>query len=152
MQQYTWFFSLRQPLSSEKKEAVEHSFARFLSQWKTHGTPVDGMISLKYDQFVIVQADPAVNRPSGCSIDSLKRAISTILQQEQLEWLDAGMVFYRRTGGEIQSVNFREIPALVKSGEITPETIVFDNSLDQSDDLSKWEVAVKHTWLNRYFR
>ncbi|MEZ4772453.1 MAG: hypothetical protein R3D00_04660 [Bacteroidia bacterium] len=152
MQQYTWFFSLRQPLSSEKKKGVQHSFDQFLSQWKTHGTPVDGMIDLKYDQFVIVQADPGVSRPSGCSIDSLKRAITTILQQEQLEWMDAAMVSYRDAHGVIRSVNFREISALVANGQLTAETIVFDNSLDQSDDLSKWEVPMKHTWLKRYLK
>lgn len=152
MQQYTWFFSLQKPLSSEKKKEVQHSFAHFLSQWKTHGTPVEGMVDLKYDQFVIVQADPAVSRPSGCSIDSLKRAITTILQQEQLDWMDAAMVSYRDSQGVIRSVNFREIPALVAAGELTPETIVFDNSLDQSDDLSKWEVPMKNTWLKRYLK
>ncbi|MDX2250040.1 MAG: hypothetical protein SF052_24870 [Bacteroidia bacterium] len=152
MQQYTWFFALGQPLSSEKKKAVQHSFEQFLSQWKTHGTPVDGLVDLRYDRFVIVQADPSANRPSGCSIDSLKRGISAVLREEKLDWLDAGVVFYRDKEGLIRSVFFREIPDLVKSGELTPDSIVFDHSLDQSDDLSKWEVPLKNTWLKRYFK
>lgn len=152
MQQFTWFFSLKEPLSPEMKEALSGSFAAFLNQWKSHGTPVDGMIDIRHDQFVIVQADPEVERPSGCSIDSLKRSVSTILTHHQLEWLEAGYVFFRNSAGDVQSVHFREIPSLVENGVLTEDTIVFDNSLAQSDDLSRWELPLKQTWLKRYLQ
>ncbi|MCB0854529.1 MAG: hypothetical protein KDD63_20045 [Bacteroidetes bacterium] len=151
MQQYTWFYSLKSPLSPEQVAALEVDFAQFLSKWNTHGTPVDGLITLKYNRFIIIQSDPKVARPSGCSIDSLKRAIGEILNAHRLEVVDSAYIFYRDGNDEIQSTHFSKIPGLVNDGTLRPETIVLDHSLDQSDDLSKWETAMENTWLNRYF-
>jgi hypothetical protein len=151
MQQYTWFYSLKSPLSPEQVAALEVDFAQFLSQWKTHGTPVEGLITIKHDRFIVIQSDPGVGRPSGCSIDSLKHAIGQILNAHRLEVVDAAHIFYRGENGEIQTTHFSKISALVNDGVLTPETIVFDHSLDQSDDLSKWEMPMSGTWLNRYF-
>ncbi|MEZ4847271.1 MAG: hypothetical protein R3B93_01285 [Bacteroidia bacterium] len=94
MQQYTWFYSLKSPLSPEQVAALEVDFAQFLSKWNTHGTPVDGLITLKYNRFIIIQSDPKVARPSGCSIDSLKRAIGEILNAHRLEVVDSAYIFY----------------------------------------------------------
>ena len=151
MQNYTWFYSLKSSLSPEQEQALEVDFANFLNQWKTHGTPVDGLIALKYGRFIIIQSDPQVSRPSGCSIDSLKRSISQILNAHGHEVLDAAHVYYRDQNQDIQVTHFSKIPSLVASGDLTPETIVFDHSLAQSDDLSKWELPMSQTWLDRYF-
>ena len=151
MQQYTWFYSLKSTLSPETKQALEVDFAQFLNQWKTHGTPVDGLINLQHDRFIIIQSDPGVSRPSGCSIDSLKQNISQIISNHGLEVLDAANVFYRSAEGQIDVTHFSKISALVAKGTLTPETIVFDHSLDQSDDLSKWELPMSQTWFKPLF-
>ncbi|MEO0898187.1 MAG: hypothetical protein AAFY71_17380 [Bacteroidota bacterium] len=150
MQEYTWFFSLKNELKLEQKEALEKDFATFTAQWQTHGTPVDGLVSIKYDRFIIAQASPTVARPSGCSIDSLKRGITQILQHHQLKTLDNGYVFYRNEEGQIDEVHFRELPQYVDGGRLTASTIVLDHSLSQTDDLGKWEMPLQATWLKRF--
>jgi hypothetical protein len=150
MQQYTWFYSLANTLTPEQETALKADFDQFLSQWKTHGTPVDGMIQIRHQRFVIIQSNPAEGRPSGCSIDSLKKAVGQILNHHGLQALESSQVFFRNNGDGIQSTDFRQIPELVKSGTLSPETLIFDHSLAQSDDLSKWEVPLKQTWLKRY--
>lgn len=150
MQQYTWFFSLEHPVAEAQQAALQADFDRFTAQWKTHGQPVEGLIGLRHGQFVVVQANPGQARPSGCSIDSLKRGVEQILGQHQLTWLDPAWVFYRAADGQIKRVLFRQIPALIASGELTGDSLVFDHSLNQSDDLSRWEVPLRDTWLRRY--
>ncbi len=150
MQQYTWFFSLEKPLSAEEEAALQSDFDRFTAQWKSHGTPVSGLIQIRYGRFVVVQADPSQARPSGCSIDSLKRGVEELLRRRDIAWLDPAWVFYRRDNGEIDKVMFNQIPALLADGEMHAETLVFDHSLAQSDDLSRWEVPMQQTWLSRY--
>ena len=150
MQAYTWFYSLVTPLTASQEAALRADFAAFTQQWQSHGTPVDGLIQVKYKRFIIAQANPTDSRPSGCSIDSLKRGIEQILVRHQLPWLDAAYVFFRKDTDEIEAVHFREIATLVQSGTLKADTTVFDHSLSQSDDLSKWEVPLKQTWLKRH--
>lgn len=150
MQSYTWFYSLPNSLTESQEQALKVDFETFLHQWKSHGTPVEGMIQLKHRQFVIIQSNPADSRPSGCSIDSLKRAIEQILSRHGLQWVDASNVFYIDKTGEIQRVNFRELPQLIEAKTIGPDTIVLDHTLSQSDDLSLWERPLSQTWMKRY--
>lgn len=150
MQQYTWFYSLPQSLSAEQEAALKMDFDQFVGQWKTHGAPVDGLIQIKHRQFVIVQSNPAEGRPSGCSIDSLKKAVGQILQKHGLQAVEASQVFFEDATQHIRSVDFRQIPQLIKEGTLTPETKIFDHSLAHSDDLRKWEIPLKQSWLKRY--
>ena len=152
MQLYTWIYSLKQTLSSDTEASLQRAISAFLSQWKSHGTPVEGMIQLKYQRFVIVQANPEDERPSGCSMDSLKRAVSSILEEHHLEQVDAGYVFFRNANGEIEHVFHRDLQSHIAQGKLQAETIVFDHTLSQSDDLTVWEVPLSSTWLKRYLK
>lgn len=150
MQSHTWFFSLKDELSKEQLEALQVDFDRFTAQWKTHGKPVDGLIRLRHKRFVIAQANPGDDRPSGCSIDSLRRGIGEILQKHQLKTLDNGYVFFVDEEGNVQEVHFRELPQYIKGGRLGANTVVLDHSLSQTDDLEKWEVPLQSTWLKRF--
>jgi len=150
MQRYTWIYSLASPLAKDQCTQLAQAFEAFLNQWQSHGTPVAGQIYLAHDHFVIIQANPNEDRPSGCSIDSLKKTVEQILQQHGLNWVDASHIFYQRTNGTIGSVHFQELSAQIEQGTLTADTVVFDHSLGQSDDLSQWEVPLKATWMKRF--
>ncbi len=149
MQLYTWFYSLSQPLSTSAEQALLEDFNNFLAQWKSHGVPVEGMIEIRYQQFIVIKSDSGDSRPSGCSIDSLKKSVGTILQQHGLEVMDPAYVFYRKADGSIKQTHFRELAALATAGELTAETTVFDNSLGNSDDMNRWETQLQDTWMKR---
>lgn len=150
MQKYTWFFTLKEALSPAEAEQLNADFLTFLNQWKSHGTPVDGLITLKYNQFVIIQADPAQPRPSGCSIDSLRRSVEQILVHRQRQWVEPAYVAFKDAEGKVQLTHFQKIPELIAQGTLSAETTILDNTLSQSDDLSRWEVQLADSWLKRY--
>ncbi|MEM6630939.1 MAG: hypothetical protein AAF694_14760 [Bacteroidota bacterium] len=150
MQRYTWIYSLSQPTTAEQTAYLKQSFGEFLGKWNSHGTPVAGEITLAYQRFVIIQANPGEDRPSGCSIDGLKRTVEGILQQKGLTWVEASQVFFKDPEEQIQSIDFRALPTFIQQGKLKSETKVFDHTLNQSDDLSKWEVPLKETWMKRF--
>lgn len=152
MQQYTWIYSLSETLSSAQNEHLSAQFEAFAKNWKSHGTPVEGTISLHYQRFIIVQADMQTERPSGCSIDSMRKTVENVLKEAGLFYTDAAQIYYRNAANEIASVHFKDIPALISKGELNENTIVFDNTLSASDDLSKWEVPLAQTWLKRFLK
>ena len=145
-----WFFSIKTSLSPAKASALQADLDRFTANWKSHGADVVGGATLKYHRFVIVQADPNDPRPSGCSIDSMRKSVEDILAHHQIECLDAGHVFYRGPEGQIEGANFRELPSLVANGTLSAGTIMFDHTLSQTDDLNRWEVPLVETWAKRY--
>lgn len=150
MQRYTWIFSLLSPVSEPVAASLRTAFEAFQGQWKSHGTPVSGMIQLHHNQFVVVQANNDEGRPSGCSIDSLRRGVTAILAQQQLAWADGCEIFYRQPNGSIAIAHFHQIPALVENGSLGPDSIVFDHTLGDSDDLTRWELPMNQTWMKRY--
>ena len=149
MQRYTWFYTLAETLTESEEQTLKAAFDAFTNQWKSHGQPIQGLIKMRYKRFVIVQSDQGDDRPSGCSIDNMKRNVANILEKHQHNTLDAAWVSFKE-GDQIRSVHFRDIPSLVKEGVLKPDTTVFDHSLSQSDDLSKWEVPMSVTWLSRF--
>jgi hypothetical protein len=150
MQQYTWIYSLNEALSAAQNEALSAQFQAFSQNWKSHGTPVEGNVNIHYQRFIIVQADMQSERPSGCSIDSMRKTVENVLNAQGLSYTDAAQIYCRNAENEIVSVNFREISALLEKGEMNENTLVFDNTLSNSDDLSKWEVPLGQTWLKRF--
>lgn len=150
MTKYTWFYSFAESLSADQIATLEADFQAFLDQWKTHGTPVKASIELRYGRFVIIQADPSDGRPSGCSIDSMRHAVEQILTNHGHPWLDNAHVYLRDENGEILAPHFSELPALAAAGKLKEDTMVYDHSLNQTDDLGKWEVSLAETWLKRY--
>ena len=150
MTRYTWIYTLHADADSALADALQADFDLFLNQWKTHGTPVKGSIQVHHHRFIIVQADPADDRPSGCSIDSMRHAVEAILQKHHQSWLDNGKIAYRAADDSIQAIGFQQIGSLLESGELHPDAIVFDNTLSHTDDLANWELPLKQTWMKRY--
>ena len=150
MQEYTWFYSLKEMPDAAAAARMQAGFDAFLANWKSHGTPVDGLIRFVYNRFIIIQSDPGQGRPSGCSIDSLRRGVEQVLSDCGVEWLDASHIFYRDAQGEIRYAHFSQIKSLVAEGGLHEGAIVFDHSLGQSDDLDQWEKPMAQTWMRRH--
>ncbi len=150
MQQYTWIYTLADVVDKSQRQNLEKSFATFLNKWQSHGDAVVGRIWIPYNRFVVIQANSNEERPSGCSIDSLKHTVGKIMEDFGIHWLDASYVSYKDGDGNIHSIHFNEMEKLVQQGHIGPQTKVFDHSLGHSDDLDKWEVPLINTWMKRY--
>jgi hypothetical protein len=150
MTKYTWIYSFSAPLSEEGAASLSQEITTFLAAWKSHGADVHGKAYLKYDRFLILQSDPSDSRPSGCSIDSMKKAIEEVLQHNNVGYEDASQVFFKDNAGVIRATHFHEISSMIESGDLGPDTIVYDHTLSQTDDLSKWEVPLSDTWLSRF--
>ncbi len=150
MQQFTWIYSLSETLTSDHEASLVPALAEIARNWKSHGSPIAGVIQLKYSRFVIVQADPETGRPSGCSIDGLKHKVEELLTSRQISWFDASQIFYLDASGNLAFTHFKHIASMLTQGDLTEDTLVFDHTLSQSDDLNRWEQPLKNTWLKRF--
>jgi hypothetical protein len=146
--QNVWIFQLDSALPETTKAVLLPQLQRFVADWKSHGAPVPGDVSMAHDRFVIVRADPG--HASGCSIDSMTKGISEILASHGRHVMGPEFVLFRDGNGGISHLDFREVRDALLSGRLHAHTMVFDSSLGNSNDLSRWEQPLHQTWMGRF--
>ncbi len=150
MKKDTWIYALSKEISKEEEEILLTKFHLFLNQWKSHGTPVTGEIMIRDKRIILIQSDSSEEKPSGCSIDNMKRSIESILKSMEIGWEEPSVIFFRKENSEIGAVDFRELGIQIKNGSINAETIVMDFTLNNTDNPENLEMPLSQTWMRRF--
>jgi hypothetical protein len=145
--QHVWIFQLATALTDSVKSSLLKELNAFVAVWKAHGTPVPGMVEVRHDRFVIVQAEPG--HASGCSIDSMNKGVNEILANHGVVVLGPENVFFREKDGFIASIDFKEAKAAILQGRLNADSTIFDSTMSNKNDLNFWEVSLESTWLKR---
>jgi hypothetical protein len=147
-----WIFAAGRPLSSNESESLLAVVDQFLSHWKAHGVPLTTARDWRYDRFLLVGVDEASAGASGCSIDAMARQLEQLESALGVSLLDHGPVLFRR-GNAIERLSRAEFAALARQGAVSPETVVFDNTLTRVGDVreGKWETPARASWHARAF-
>lgn len=149
-----WVFAAPRPLSAEERGEVMRRVGGFVEAWVAHGHPVVGAAELVHDRFLFVAADERATGVSGCSIDSMTRALRQVDAELGTALLDAsGSVFFRGADGAVTSVPRAEFREMARSGRVSGETVVFDNTVTTVGDLrnGQWEKPLASSWHARAF-
>ena len=146
-----WIFPLKTKIREDKSDLVIEKVNDFLSQWKSHGVPVSGLYRIFFGQIILVYVVDPLGLPSGCSIDSLRTALSEIFAQLDLEILDGNLVMVK-INNEFKGIERSDLKASFEQGEISEKSIIFDISADFNPDLDgdQFLKQVKHSWAIHY--
>jgi hypothetical protein len=151
-QSKVWIYQAEKPLSTAQHEQAKQILSDFVQQWQSHGKSLKGDFAILHDQFVVLSVDESGTDASGCSIDSSVAVIRKLEEAFGMTFLDKSRVPIETAEG-IELIDFREIKPAVSSGKITPETIVYDHSVNTLDDFrARWKAPAASTWLKRYFK
>jgi hypothetical protein len=104
---------------------------------------------LAYGWFVVIGVDQAAFSLSGCSIDSMFRALEDFNRASGLDFTNSGgRVFYRDASGEIQSADRFDFGDRAKRRQVDADTVVFNNTVSTLGDLNagKWEMPMRDSW------
>ena len=147
-----WVFAANRPLAVDERNRLLAAVDAFLAQWKAHGHPLTVARDWKYDRFLLVGVDEASAGATGCSIDAMVRTLSDLERALQVQLLDHGPVLFRR-GDAIERLARPAFAALARRGEVSPETVVFDNTVTRVGELreGRWETPARHSWHARAF-
>ncbi len=147
-----WIFAAERPLSQTEQDQLLTEVDRFINQWGAHDAPLTAGRELRYDRFLFVAVDQRQVGPSGCSIDALVRQMKSLEQDIGIELVNHSPVVFRQ-GEEIKRVPREEFAALASSGDVGPDTTVFDNTLTTLGDVraGRWETLVANSWHARAF-
>jgi hypothetical protein len=148
-----WVFTASRPLTGPERETLLARVDDFLADWRAHGRPVIGGRDLRHDRFLLVGADERASGVSGCSIDALYRALGALESELGVGLRDSSAVHFRDEDGNIRSATRAEFRDRARAGEVTPDTIVFDNTATTVGQVrdGRWETPLSAAWHARAF-
>lgn len=144
-----WIYAADRPLTSPEQQALRERLERFLSNWTSHGRPVEGAAEVRDGRFVLLAAHlPAGGDVSGCGIDASVHVLSEAAEAMGLAWLPALHVFYRNEAGAVESASRLAFKQKAEAGDVDAATPVFDVGLDTLAALraGRFEQPAAESW------
>ena len=145
-----WVFQSDRALVEEVQVSIDKELTSFIEKWSTHGSQMHASHTLLYDCFVIIAADEQRQAASGCSIDAFTGLFKKFGEKYEVSFFDRFSVAHKSNSGVVVSP-LNEFKKLIKDGDVTEETIVFNNLILSKEEMtSKWELPLKDSWQKRY--
>ncbi|SEM14350.1 hypothetical protein SAMN05216436_10240 [bacterium A37T11] len=148
-----WIYQSDRQLTTTEEERILEVLDDFTGQWKAHGKRLSAWAEVRYGYFVIITVDEAVATPTGCSIDKSVHLLKDLEGELKITLFDRMQIAYKKEGGEVIVVSRTVFEQLLAEGVISTETIVFNNLVQNRDELaSNWEIPLKNSWHSKVFR
>ena len=145
-----WIYKTARSLGQAEQKLIREHGALFTATWAAHGAALDACVDVLEDRFVAVAVDEVQALASGCSIDKSVGFIKQLEMDLNLMLTDRMVVVFERDGG-IHSTRLQDLPALIAEGELSSDTIVFDDLVDTVGELRKrFRVRLADSWMNRF--
>ena len=150
LQSRVWVFQSNRMMTPDEQFSIDNAVKHFVQKWSTHGVQMLASHVLYHNCFVIIAADEQKQVASGCSIDSFTALFKAFGAQYNLSFFDRFSIAHKLED-EVVISNLDDFKQLIDDGRITPDTLVFNNLIEQRQDLStKWEIPLKESWQKRY--
>ncbi|MCZ4221967.1 ABC transporter ATPase [Pedobacter rhodius] len=146
-----WIYQSNRKFTSIEETEILKKLEAFTGQWKAHGNELMAKAEIRYGYFIILTVDESQANVTGCSIDSSVRIIKDIEQVYNVDLFNRFNIAYK-IDGEVHVQSKEDFETLVNIKNITPETIVFNNMVQNQQELeTKWEVPFKNSWHSTVF-
>ncbi|WP_431292426.1 ABC transporter ATPase [Pedobacter sp. P26] len=150
-QSRVWIYQSDRKFTSTEETEILNKLAAFTNQWKAHGNELLAKAEVRYGFFIILTVDESQAGVTGCSIDSSVRLIKEIEQEYHVDLFNRFNIAYK-VNGEVVVNSKEDFETLVNIKQVTPETIVFNNMVQNLAELeSKWEVPFQNSWHSTVF-
>jgi hypothetical protein len=145
-QSRVWIYQSDRKFTSTEESEILNKLASFTNQWKAHGNELLAKAEIRYGFFIILTVDESQAGVTGCSIDSSVRLIKEIEQEYHVDLFNRFNIAYK-VNGEVVVNSKEDFETLVNIKQVTPETIVFNNMVQNLAELErKWEVSFQNSW------
>jgi len=147
-----WVYQAEREFTPDEANEVSRSTADFIESWTSHSQQVHASFELRYNRFLVLMLDESRVPAGGCSIDTSVHFIRSLESKFQNPMTDR-MRFAFRDGDKIRVMGKGEFEELVTAGNISGNTVVFNNLVSSKRELdSQWEIPMKESWHHHYFK
>lgn len=142
-----WVFGSANRLSDDSAAEMLDSVDRYLERWAAHGAPLSSARDWRDGRFLTIAVDQRTAGASGCSIDGLYRELRALESRLGGALVPGGCVYFRTPAGRTEAVSREEFARLASDGAVTPETTVFDPTVQTLGEWrSRFETRVADSW------
>lgn len=146
-----WVYQSERPLAAKEEKMLHTEISNFVKGWSAHGNKLKADYAFLYGSFLILMVDEGQANASGCSIDDSVHTIQSLEKLLGISFMNRMVVTYRE-GEELKHVSMNDFWALIKSGRVTSETIVYNNLVKNKAELETgWEVPLERSWHKQMF-
>jgi hypothetical protein len=150
-QSRVWIYQSNRKFTAVEETEILQKLSLFTNQWKAHGNELMAKAEIRYGFFIILTVDESQANVTGCSIDSSVRIIKDIEQTYHVDLFNRFNIAYK-VGYEVIVNGKEDFETLVNIKKVTPQTIVFNNMVQNLDELeTKWEVPFEQSWHSTVF-
>lgn len=147
-----WIYQSERALTDEEVIKISELLHNYTSTWQAHGADLKASFRIMYNHFVILAVDEDANAATGCSIDDSVRAMKTIQSHIDTNLFDRLSITYKDKDGRVKIVSKKDFREMIVTGEISRDTIVFNNMITKLGDYEKlWEVPMHKSWHANVF-
>jgi len=152
-----WIYQSSRPLSEAEETYTMQLGQKFTTSWAAHGKPLQASVKIFHKRFLVIAVDEDYNQASGCSIDASVALVRELEEKfssarEHFSFFDRTQVTFIHQD-EIFVETTTRIKQQVAEGKIKPETLTFNNLVDNKAQFEKeWVIPAKDSWLSRYFK
>ena len=146
-----WVYQADKELTDIQASELRILLNKFAAEWTAHNNQLKAKAEVRYNRFLILIVDENQAGASGCSIDKSVNFMKQVEQQYGINLFDRFNMAYRE-GEKVLSAPREEFEELLRSGKINSQTIVFNNLVQDLQQLeNKWEVPFKDSWHPQLF-
>lgn len=156
--QKIWIYTLSKKLTDDQEFDLKHRCQNFVTGWTAHDVSLDASFELYKNRLLIFKVDETKYAASGCSIDKQLRFVKDLEQNFSIELLNRLLVAFELNPTSDTSVSSivevaktSEIKDLLEKGIITKDTLIYDNTITNSNELkSTWKKPLSETYLAKH--
>ena len=97
--QRTWVFVANRTLNEQEVLRINDELNAFVSNWKTHGTPIDATGFCFEHAAIVISANEAEVKASGCSIDKITHLVRSLGSSLEIDFFNRFNVLNRSDAG-----------------------------------------------------
>ena len=146
-----WIYQANKPFTDHQEKWLFQELQSFTTNWDSHGNPLTSSFQITNNQFIIIGVEGNSLEASGCSIDKSIDLIKSIETELNITLLDRSQIMIKYED-KLQQIPFKELKDKIQSNILTPDTLVYNNTISQMSELANdWIKPAKETWVSKYF-
>ena len=141
-----WIYQSSRAFTDAENNMISNQLQLFADQWVSHNSALSAYGGIFHRQFVVLMVDESRAGASGCSIDSSVRFLQQLASHYEVDLFDR-LTFAYQLNDEVKTTHRDEFAALYQSGQITDDTLVYDNLVTTKEDFeNRWMKPLKDSW------
>lgn len=145
-----WIYQADRILNDSEVDFIKKESQKFVSEWASHGTPLEAAIEVFHHLFVVVFVNEQQAMASGCSIDKSVGLIRFFEKQLKVDFMNRMIGVHKAESG-IELFKLNELSDKIAANKMSLSSTVFNNLVATKKEFEEnWLVKIENSWHKQF--